>query len=134
MASDSAGSWAIPGNPSYYDVVSAFNELEAIEWRQTTYVQAGDTVYIYVANPVKAIMFKYVAEETDLYGEPEIDDRKFFVGEPPKENKRHMRLKLLESYDSDKYPLSVLKKHGLTNVQGPRKIPAELEEYFESQD
>lgn len=129
-----ADSWVIPGNPSYYDVVSAFNELEEIEWRQTTYVQEGDTVYIYVASPVKAIMFKCVAEETDLYGEAEIDDLKFYIGEPNKKNKRHMRLRLVESYDSDKYPLSLLKKYGLTNVQGPRRIPAELEEYLETQE
>lgn len=82
-----ADSWVIPSNPKFYDVESAFAELEAIEWRQSTYIQAGDTVYIYMASPVNALRYKCVAEETDLYGPAEIDDLRFYIGKPDKENK-----------------------------------------------
>ena len=127
----SADSWVIPCDPNFYDVEGAFKELGAVEWRQSTYVQAGDTVYIYVASPVKEIRFKCVAEETDLYGPAEIDDGRFYKGEPNKDGKRHMRLRMVREYVEGQYPLSVLKEHGLANVQGPRHIPADLEDFIE---
>lgn len=125
-------SWVIPCDPGYYDVERAFAELGEIEWRQSTYISPGDNVYIYISSPVKAIRFKCKAIETDLYGPSDIDDEKYYLGEPNKDGKRHMRLKLIEEFDVGRYPLNVLRRLGLANVQGPRRMPTELMELIES--
>ena len=40
----------IPCNPKYYDIVAAFDDLDVIEWSQSTNTTVGDTVYILVIN------------------------------------------------------------------------------------
>ena len=122
--------WVIPSNPKMYDIAGAFSEFDVIEWRQSTYVQAGDTVFIYVGGESKAIMYKCVAEETDLFGQGEIDDSKYFKEMEKKPDRRYMRLRLVEKYASDRYPYAKLKENGLKSVQGPSKVCAELEEYL----
>lgn len=58
--------WIISCNPSYYDVNGAFNELECIEWKQSTNIKVGDIVYIYVSSPFKEIKYKCIARQVDL--------------------------------------------------------------------
>ena len=48
--------WIIPCNISLYDVISAFEKLERIEWKQSKYsISVGDEIFIYVAN--QSILF-----------------------------------------------------------------------------
>ena len=126
-------SWVIPSNPKNYDIIGAFNEFEVIEWSQSTYVQEGDLVYIYVGGEYKSLMYKCIAEETDLYGAGEIDDLKYFKDMDKKENRRYMRLRLVERYVKDRYPYSELKVNGLNSVQGPSKVTPELEAYLKGE-
>lgn len=44
--------WVIPCNPKYYDIVAAFDNLDVIEWKQSTNTSVGDTVYIYVGEKI----------------------------------------------------------------------------------
>ena len=126
--SDGSSEWVTPCDPKYYDIERAFAELEAVEWRQTTNVMPGDTVYIYVSAPAQALRYKCIVEETDLFGPSEIDDSRFYLKGKPEESQRHMRLRLVEDYGTKRYPLSLLKKHGLTTIQSPRHLPFEIEE------
>ena len=41
-----------------------------------------------------------------------------------------MKLKLLEKYSPDKYPLKELKENGLTSVQGRSKATVQLVKYL----
>lgn len=41
-----------------------------------------------------------------------------------------MKLKLIEKYDPDKYPLKELKENGLTSVQGRSKATVQLMKYL----
>ena len=41
--------WLIPANPAYYDIEQDLGRDGHILWKQTARVQAGDTVYIYMA-------------------------------------------------------------------------------------
>lgn len=47
-----ASEWFISGNPTKYDVVSAFKELDKIDWKQSTNIVVEDIVYLYVSQGV----------------------------------------------------------------------------------
>lgn len=50
--------WLIPANPKYYDIMGAFDDQDEITWKQSTDIQVGDTVFMYVTSPVRAIIFR----------------------------------------------------------------------------
>lgn len=109
--------WIIPANPKYYDVVGAFEKSQVINWKQSGGVKSGDTVYMYVAAPVSAIMFKCLVTESDIpYN---------YSGEVSM--KKIMKIKLLKKYDPDRFTFDVLKsEYGIFAVRGPRGIPNSL--------
>lgn len=69
-----ATEWFISGNPKKYDCVNAFRDLRKIDWRQSTNVEAGDIVYIYVSGEEHAIRLKCKANKVDIKV-PDIDDK-----------------------------------------------------------
>ena len=71
--------WVIPCNPAYYDICGVFNKLDKVEWKQSTNVNEGDIVYIYVTSPIKEIRYKCIARKVDLdYADTE-KDREFIL-------------------------------------------------------
>ena len=122
--------WVIPCNPKYYDIVAAFDNLEVIEWSQSTNTSVGDTVYIYVGGQYKAIMYKCEVLAVDMYGDRSYDDHQYYKELIKESDARYMKLKLIEKYDQDKYPLKELKENGLTSVQGRSKATLQLMRYL----
>lgn len=122
--------WVIPCNPKLYDIVGAFEKLDAIEWSQTNKTSVGDTVYIYVGGEYKAIMYKCEVLETELYGNRSDEDFEFYKTLSVKPDVRYMRIRLIEKYDKDTFPLAELREHGLTNVQGRSKVTPQLLSYL----
>lgn len=114
-----AKEWLIPANPKYYDVQAAFKESKEIDWKQGKGIKVGDTVFMYVAAPVSAILYKCKVTETDI---------------PYKYNgKVHitslMRIKLLREYEPNKFTFDILgKDYDIHAVRGPRGIPKALSE------
>lgn len=64
--SDIKGEWIVPANPEYYEVINAFNDRDIIAWKQSNNIMKGDIVYLYVAKPYSAIMFKCEVLETNI--------------------------------------------------------------------
>ena len=122
--------WVIPCNPKYYDIVAAFDNLDVIEWSQSTNTSVGDTVYIYVGEKYKAIMYKCEVVAADLYGNRSDEDYPYYKELSKDPDARYMKLKLLEKYDPGKYPLKELKENGLTSVQGRSKATVQLMKYL----
>lgn len=122
--------WVIPCNPKYYDVVAAFDNLEVIEWGQSTNMTVGDTVYIYVSENYKSIMFKCEVVGVDLYGNRSADDYQYYKEMEKEPDARYMKLKLVEKYPKGQYPLKDLKENGLTSVQGRSKATVRLMRYL----
>ena len=122
--------WIIPCNPKYYDIVSAFENLDVIEWSQSTNTTVGDIVYIYVGEKYKSIMFKCEVIAADLYGNRSDEDAKFYKELAKEPDIRYMKLKLVEKYPEGKYPLKELKENGLTSVQGRSKATLQLTTYL----
>ena len=61
-----SGDRIIPANPKYYDIVHAFDDTDEIDWKQGAGIKTGDTVFMYVASPVSAILYKCKVTETDI--------------------------------------------------------------------
>lgn len=112
--------WIIPANPKYYDVEAAFSKENEIDWKQGKGIKTGDTVFLYVAAPVSAVLYKCRVTETDM---PYLFDN----------GKIHMtslmKIKLLQRYKPEQFPFAVLsEKYGIHAVRGPRGIPKSLSE------
>lgn len=69
--------WLIPANPNIYDIESAFNDLEFIDWRKNANYSVGDYVYIYVSRPIQTI--EYLCEVIETYVDKNslINDKKY---------------------------------------------------------
>ena len=117
--------WVIPANPKYYDIERAFEEAEEIDWKQGRGIKKGDTVYMYVAAPVSAILFQCRVTETDIpytYAGKNVAMTAL------------MKIKLQGRYRPDQFPFEVLKEeYGIFAVRGPRGIPHSLSEALKRQ-
>ena len=122
--------WIIPCNPKYYDIVAALDNLDVIEWSQSTNTTVGDTVYIYVGEKYKSIMFKCEVIAADQHGNRSTDDYAYYKELAKDADARYMKLKLIEKYPVGQYPLKELKENGLASVQGRSKATVQLVKYL----
>ena len=124
--------WVITCNSKVYNVVGAFNKLNMVDWKQSTNVQVGDIIYIYVGAPIRAISFKCEVIKVDQ-SEELIDDSEFVLDDSNYGNYgRYMRLRLLEKYNDKNLEYDYLKANGLKTVQGPSKVSEELSDYLKN--
>lgn len=116
--------WIVPANPKYYDIEAAFSEADEINWKQGKGIRTGDVVFIYVAAPVSAILYKCRVTETDT-------PYRFDNGEVRMISL--MRIKLLKRYRTDQFTFETLgREYGIFAVRGPRGIPESLSEALNS--
>ena len=115
--SDIKGEWLIPANPKYYDVINAFNDTDTITWKQSNNIMKGDIVYLYVAEPYSAIMFKCEAVETDIPYEYKNNNLSI---------KKIMKIKLIKRYNQDVFTFKKLNKYGIKAIRGPRSVTSKL--------
>ena len=112
--------WLVPANPKYYDVQRAFEESKEIKWKQGKGIKTGDTVFLYVAAPVSAILYKCRVTRTDI-------PYKFDNGEV--RMSAVMRIRLVKRYKPDRFTFEVLgREYGIYAVRGPRGVPEALRE------
>lgn len=104
------GEWIIPANPKYWDIINCFNDTDTIGWKQPSNILVGDNVYIYVAAPYSAVLYKCEVIEKDI---PYKEEEKILL----------MRLKLKKRYKKEQYNWQYLKEHGIKAVRGIRRIP-----------
>lgn len=109
--------WIIPANPKFYDVIGEFNHSDTMLWKQPNSLKVGDIVYLYMASPYSALLYKCIVIETSiphLYKDQNISMQ------------QAMRIKKLEEYDKNEYPFSKLKEYGVRAIRGPRRMPEKL--------
>ena len=109
--------WLIPANPKYYDVEAAFAAQDTIRWKQSSRVAVGDTIYLYVAAPVSAILYQCKAVEVDI---------PFRRTRGPVKLERVMEIQRLHQFRPDQLTLDILRSHGVYAVRGPRSVPEPL--------
>ena len=110
--------WLIPANPKYYDVEHAFDDTDIIEWKQSGGIKKGDTIFLYVAAPVSAILFKCKVLEADIpyeYHSENLHIRKL------------IRVELERRYEPGVFTFDRLRdEYGVNAIRGPRGIPNSL--------
>lgn len=122
--------WIIPCNVRTYDIMGAFSEFEKINWKQSSAMEPGDIVYIYVGKPYSAIKFQCRVNKINL-SEIEIDDSKYVIdGTNYVSYKRHMELVLLQKYATSLLRRENLIKNGLKQIQGPQRVTQKLSIYI----
>ncbi|MBP5432496.1 MmcQ/YjbR family DNA-binding protein [Ruminococcus sp.] len=109
--------WLIPAAPAMYDVEQDFRRNGSILWKQTANFIVGDTVYIYMASPVSAVMYKCRAEEVDI--PYKYDNGNYHI-------RKAARLKLVHRFTKDDMPISRMKELGVNAVRGARGVPNTL--------
>lgn len=109
--------WIVPANPKYFDLEKAFSESNTILWKQSNNIMVGDIIYIYVAAPCSAILYKCRAEEVGI--PYDYNDGKVSM--------RHvMKISLQYRFDQKQLNLDTLKEYGVYAVRGPRSVPNRL--------
>lgn len=122
--------WIITCNVNAYNVEGAFSKLKTLDWKQSTNIEKGDIVYIYVGVPMSAIKYKCEVLEVDL-PESTIDDSEFVLDGSNYENYgRYMQLHLLKKYGNQLLGRNQLIANGLKTVQGPSKVNSQLSAYL----
>ena len=109
--------WIIPANYRYYNVEEGLAESPVMEWKQSSDVRVGDTVYLYMGAPISAILYKFKAIEVNI--PYQYEDSHLTI-------RRAMKLELMERYDKDRFPLRLLKSFGVYAVRSPRSMPHSL--------
>lgn len=112
--------WLVPANPKHYDILHAFGGTDEIDWKQGRGIIVGDTVFLYVAAPVSAILYKCKVTKTDIpydYSENGLTINAL------------MKIKLIKRYQPDEFTLQLLKEeYGIYAIRGPRGITHSLSE------
>ena len=93
--------WIVPANPKFYDIVHAFDNRDTIDWKQSSSVKAGDTIFMYVAAPVSAILYKCRAVEVDI--PCEYADKDLTINTV-------MKIRLLRRYEPERFTFDRLKR------------------------
>ncbi|MBR6950621.1 MAG: MmcQ/YjbR family DNA-binding protein [Oscillospiraceae bacterium] len=116
--------WIVPANPRWFDLEEILrpDESGTFLFKQSSRVEVGDTVYLYVAAPVSAIRYKCEAVEVNI--PDDYKDEHVTV-------KRLMRLRVLQEYADPPIGLALMREHGVTTVRGPRGMPLSLQEEIE---
>ncbi len=109
--------WLIPAAPAMYDVEKDFCRDGTILWKQTANMIVGDTVYMYMAAPVSAVMYRCEATEVNI--QYNYDDGSYRI-------RKAMKLKLMHRFAQGDMPLSEMKKLGVSAVRGARGVPNTL--------
>ena len=94
------------------------DDTNVINWKQGAGIKKGDTVFMYVAAPVSAVLYKCKVMETDI---PYEHENKYIT------IRVLMKIKLQKRYAPDRFTFGVLKEeYGIFAVRGPRGIPNSL--------
>ena len=112
--------WLVPANPKYYDIEHAFDNVIEIDWKQGNGIRTGDTVFMYAAAPVSAILYKCKVTETDI--PYDYRDESLTIT-------ALMKIKLLKRYKPSVFTFEKLRdEYGIFAIRGPRGVPHSLSE------
>ena len=110
-------SWIVPANPKYFDIIQAFKKNNEIIWKQSSNIKKGDIVFMYVASPISAILYKCVVTEVNI--PYDYEDKNLRIN-------KVMKIKLLKKYNKKFMTFEKLNNYGITAIRGQRSCPDNL--------
>lgn len=125
MLSEKAKEWIIPANPKYYDMIDCFNDTNTMTWKYSNNIEIKDIVYLYIAKPYSAILYKCEVIEVNI--PYEYKDENLTMS-------KVMKIKLFEKYDKEQYTIDLLHHYGVKAIRGPRGVPEALSKYIHMQE
>lgn len=114
--SPAPNNWVIPANPKYFDISTYFANNSTILWHQSIKASTNDTVYIYITEPVAAIMYKCKVKKANILTE---------------NGKKEMELQLEKQYSKDQFSSDLLKSCGVSAIRSQRAITNKLKNLLE---
>lgn len=122
--------WIVPCNLKFFDIVNRFKEMDTVVWKRGNIkMKNGDTVYIYVGNPLKEIKYKCTIINDNVPAEVLEQNKYAKVGDYEHKNK-YMELKLAHEYSAG-VSLDVIKSLGIYMIRKQSRLDSKLEEYLE---
>lgn len=115
--------WLTPANPTYFDIEHAFDTQDEIVWKQSTHIEIGDTVYMYVGRPYSYIMYK--TEVTEINIPYHFENKKLKID-------KLMKLKLIKRIEPNLFSLEKLKQFDVFYIRGPLKVNKKLKEVLDN--
>jgi len=109
--------WIVPANLKYYDIDAEFAANSIINWTQKASIKVGDYVVIYITAPTRALRYLCRVLESDIPNSGYREEKSI---------KKLMKIELLQTFSDSQFPIAVLKKCGVTNIRGPRRMTKEL--------
>ncbi len=109
--------WLVPANPAFYDVEGVFDREKITSWKQSAHLKPGDIVYMYVAAPISAILYKCEVLKTDIPYHYEDENLRL---------KKIMELKVLLKYPYDFMPIKKMRTLGVVMARGQQMASKEL--------
>lgn len=110
------GVWFIPTNPKMFDIIHYMDNNKVVVWDKALEVIPNDLIYIYVGAPYSAILYKCKV----LKAKPN-----------PYTKKKDITMEVMEKFDKEKYPMKLLKEHGLKTVRWAHSMPLEVIQFVE---
>ena len=128
--------WFVPSNDNTYRIGDSIKENHgAADWRQSYPFSVGDIVFIFKPKPENFIRYKMEVSEINIPEEKSIQKEKYWVDKFLYYDgfgcSTYVRFRLIEEYAADRFPLSLLSKHGLSeNHQSVISITGKLLEFL----
>ena len=113
--------WIIPANPKYFDIETSIQNSNTITWKQSSNIKINDIVYLYVAKPISAIMYKF--KVIDINIPYKYQDKNLKI-------QKTMKIDLIKRYEPGILSLDKIKEFGIKTVRGPRYMPLSLSKYI----
>lgn len=115
--------WIIPCDIKQYDVIKAFNNHEMIDWKQSTNINVGDIVYIYVGLPYSRIFYICNVIENNKSVNTINDEDCILDSKNYANSSRFMTLKFINDISKKDIGLNFFKLNDFkVSVQGPSKF------------
>ena len=130
--------WVVPCNTKKFDVISHLKEESTVVWKNAFTIQTGDIVYLYLSAPYSEIKYKFVVESVNI-SEEQLQEHSYAIVKEPSHNffsrkTKYMSMKLEKEFPEQYLPLSVLKCHGLNQVQIQARDDRTLKKFLLSKE
>lgn len=125
--------WIVPCNLKFFDIVNRFKEMDTVVWKRGNIkMKNGDTVYIYVGNPLKEIKYKCCIINDNVTADI-LEENKYAKVGDYEHNHKYMELRLIHEY-SNGVPLDTIKALGIYMIRKQSRLDSRLEEYLDTID